>query len=165
MLIMKNGDQAMHRNHYRALATVALTLGLAASAFGAQPVQFVALPTRVPDVVNRSNDLGHSDPDRVLHLAVSLPYGDPAGITAFVDSVSDPASPNYRQFLTPEQVGARFGLDDKHVQSVVKHLESARFNITLVGKNRLSILADCTVAQAEKAFHTTIHEFQAVRND
>ena len=94
----------MHKNFFESFAAVALSLGLGAGAFGQQPAQRAALPTPVPDVVGRSNDLGRSDPNRVLHVAVSLPYRDPAGIQAFVDSVNDPASPNYRQFLTPEQV-------------------------------------------------------------
>src|SRR5262249_59505218 len=115
--------------------------------------------------VGRTDGLGESNPDRVLHIAVSLPYGDARGIAAFVDSVSDPSSPNYRQFLTPEQVGARFGLADNQVQSVVDHLKSAGLKINLVGKNHLSILAEGTVAQAEKAFNTTIHEFQARNAD
>src|SRR5262249_44707783 len=143
----------MHRNHFTALAALTLTSGLGAAAFGQQPVRVVALPTRVPEVVARSNDLGHSNPDRVLHMAVSLPYADPTGIAAFVDSVSDPTSPNYRQFLTPEQVGARFGLTDNQVQSVVEYLKSTGLKINLVGKNHLSILAEGTVAQAEKAFN------------
>lgn len=147
------------------IAAVSSMLGLASGAFGQQSVQRVTLPTQVPDVVARSQDLGASDPNRVLHVAVSLPYADPAGMAAFVDSVSDPASPNYLHFLTPEEVGARFGLPDKQVQSVVEHLTSAGFNITLVGKNRLSILAEGTVAQAEKAFGTSIHEFQTLRDD
>lgn len=119
----------------------------------------------VPDVVSRSIDMGPTDPERILHVAVSLPYGDPAGMQAFVDSVSDPASPNYRQFITPEAVGAQFGLSDVQLQGVVDYLQSAGFQITLVGKNRLSILADATVAQAEAAFNTTIHEYQALNAD
>jgi subtilase family serine protease len=98
-------------------------------------------------------------------MAVSMPYADAAGMQAFVDSVSDPASPSYRQFLTPEQIGARFGLPDNQVQAVVDYLKAAGFTVTVVGKNHLSILADGTVAQAEKAFHTTIHDFQTQKND
>jgi subtilase family serine protease len=134
-------------------------------AFGEPPVQLAPLPTPVLDVVARSKDLGQSNPEGVLHMAVSLPYADPAGMQAFVDSVSDPANPNYRQFLTPEQIGARFGLPDNQVQAVVDYLKAAGFNISLVGKNHLGILADGTVAQAEAAFHTTIHEFQTLKND
>ena len=118
-----------------------------------------------PGVVARSIDLGHSDPTRILHVAVSLPYGDPAGMQAFVDGVSNPASPNYRTFLTPDEVGARFGLSPDRVQSIVDFLRESGFKINLVGRNRLSILAEATVAEAETAFGTTIHEFQTARTD
>jgi hypothetical protein len=157
----------MRENRIRALAAAGLTLVLAGGAWGSElgQIQVVALPMEVPDVVSRSTDLGPCDPGRVLHIAVSLPYADPDGIQAFVDSVSDPASPSYRQFLTPEEVGDRFGLPDDQVQSVVNYLTSAGFQIDLVGKNHLSILADGTVAQAEAAFNTKIHEFQAHRAD
>jgi subtilase family serine protease len=136
-----------------------------AAAFGQEVAKGVALADQVPDVVARSKDLGPSDPARVLHLAVSMPYADPAGMAAFVDGVSDPASKTYRQFITPEEVGARFGLSDKQVQGVVDHLTANGFKIVLVAKNHLNILADCTVAQAEKAFGISIHEFQALRDD
>lgn len=154
--------QTRRINGLGALAAAAWMLAQAVSAFGQQPVQFAALPTRVPEVVARSTDLGHASPDRVLHVTVSLPFGDPAGVAAFVDSVSNPASPNYHQFLTPEQVGARFGLTVNQVQSVVDHLKSAGMKINLVGKNHLSILAEGTVAQAERAFKTSIREFQTL---
>ena len=155
----------MRRTHVKALASVVLAFGLAASAFGRAHTSFTPLRKHAPDVVSRSMDLGRTDSNRVLHLAVSLPYGDPDGIGAYADSVSDPLSPNYRHFLTPEEVGARFGLADDQVQSVVDFLEASGFKINLVGKNHLSILAEGTVSHAERAFNTSFHEFQALRAD
>lgn len=155
----------MYQNHFKALAAAALVLLLSTGVSGQQRARLEAVQTQVPEIVGRSFDLGHSDPDRTLHLAVSLPYGNPGAIEAYVDSISDPASPNYLNFLTPEEVGERFGLADNDVQSVVDFLKAAGFQITLVGKNRLSILAEGTVAQAESAFNTSIHEFQAIRAD
>ena len=155
----------MHRNSHRPLAAVVLTLGIAAGALGQQHVQRAALPMRVLDVVSRSTDLGPSDPARVLNVTVSMPFADPVGMQAFIDSVSDPASPNYRHFLTPDEIGVRFGLSEKQVQSVVDHLQSHGIKVTLVGKNRLGINAECTVAQAEAAFNTSIHEFQAIKSN
>lgn len=119
------------------------------------------LHKEVPDVLSRSLKLGHSDPNRLLHVAVSLPFADQAGMEAFVNSVSNPRSPNYRNFMTPEQIGARFGLSDDKVQAVASYLKGNGFKINLVAKNHLNILADCSVAQAEKAFGTTINEYQA----
>ena len=152
----------MRKNFSGTRIAIAFMLGFAGSALAQERLQRVVMPNSVPDVVLRSADLGIANPDLVLHVAVSLPYADPAGMAAFVDSVSDPKSPNYRHFLTPEEVGARFGLSEQQVQSVVDHLKASGANVTLVGKNRLSILAECTAAQAEKAFNTTIHDYQTI---
>jgi Pro-kumamolisin, activation domain/Subtilase family/Dictyostelium (slime mold) repeat len=155
----------MHRHRFNPVAAVILAWPLAAIASGEAPVPPNAPRLNTPSVVARSVDLGQSDPTRILDVAVSLPYGDPVGMQAFVDDVSNPAGPNYLKFLTPDEVGARFGLPQDSVQSVVDFLKESGFKINLVGRNRLSILAEGTVAQAESAFSTTIHEFQTVRAD
>ena len=151
----------MHKFAVLAQAT-GLGLCLASSAFGSSPSNNMSqLHKEVPDVVGRSLKLGHSDPNRSLHVAISLPFGDQAGMEAFVNSVSNPRSPNYRQFMTPEQIGANFGLPADKVQAVADYLKGNGFKINLIAKNHLGILADCTVSQAEKAFGTTINEYQA----
>ncbi len=94
-----------------------------------------------------------------LHLSVSLPYGDSKGIQEFVDSVSNPASPDYGHFLSPTEIGNRYGVSAVQVQKVVSYLTSTGIKIQLVAANRLSILADATVKQVESAFHTTILEY------
>lgn len=115
--------------------------------------------------VARSFDLGHADPAQVLHVSVSLPYRDPEGMQNFVDSLSDPASPTFHQFITPEEVGLRYGLSLSDVQAVTSYLSGQGIHVKMVAKNRLSILADCTVAQAEAAFGTTIRKFQMIFPD
>jgi subtilase family serine protease len=149
----------MHK--LRAVSTHAVALGvcLASTAIGFAANQS-QLKKEVPGVVHRSMKLGHSDSKKLLHVAVSLPYGDPAGMQAFVDAVSNPKSPYYRQYMTPEQIGQQFGLSDDKVAAVADYLKSQGFKINLVAKNHLSILADCTIAQAESAFATTINDYQ-----
>jgi len=81
---------------------------------------------------------------------------------AFVDGVSDPKSPHYRQFITPEEAGQRFGIVPSDLKLISDYLVSQGFKIQMIAINRLSILADATVAQAEKAFKTSIKEFNVV---
>ncbi len=151
----------MHKFAVMAQAT-GLGLCLASSAFGNSLSRNMSqLHKEVPDVVARSLKLGHSDPNRSLPVAISLPFGDQAGMEAFVNSVSDPRSANYRNFMTPEQIGANFGLSSDKVQAVADYLKGNGFKVNLIAKNHLNILADCTVSQAEKAFGTTINEYQA----
>ena len=61
----------------------------------------------------------------------------------------DPRSPEYRHFLTPEEVGERFGLSTSQVESVADHLRRNGFTITLEAKNHLVILADGMVADVQ----------------
>lgn len=155
----------MHFNRF-ALAFPAIALGLCLipRALGqADPSsQLSSVAEDIPAAIQRSLLLGHSDPNRILHLAVSLPYGNAAGMQAFVDSVSDPKSGNYRHFMSPQEVGIEFGVSTAAVQNVVGYLKSCGLSIKLVAKNRLSILADGTVSQAEAAFHTSINEYRSM---
>lgn len=103
--------------------------------------------------------LGPKSGSDVLHLAISLNYRDPAGMQRFVDSLSDPRNLNYRHFISPDEVGRRFGLSSAEVAKVTGYLKSQGMSIRLIGQNRLSILADATVAQAQTAFSTTIRRY------
>lgn len=160
----------MHRQRFVVLAH-AIVLGLAlsqvASAQKTAPVrqQLAQLNVSVPDAVGRSVEVGQPSANAVIHLAVSLPYGDAEGMQSYVDDVSNPKSKNYRHWLTPEQVGERYGLPLAQLQTVKDYLSSNGMNVTLVGKNRLSILVDSTVAQAENAFHVSLKNFHAVNKE
>jgi subtilase family serine protease len=123
------------------------------------PPRIVELRKNPPAEMLRSISLGQKSKSDMLHLAVSLPFGDPDGVQRFADAVSDPNSPLYRQFISPQEVGARFGLPARRVQRVRDYLASQGMNVKAVSKNRLSILVDATVEQAEAAFHTSIETF------
>lgn len=119
-----------------------------------EPLKVSVLPA-----LGRSIRIAHADPNTVLHVSVSLPYADAKAMQLHVDRISDPASPDYRQFLKPEEVGALYGLPLQRVQAIADYLASKGFKVTLVGKNRLTVTADGTVAQAEAAFGTTIDQY------
>ena len=147
-----------------AMPAGALVLGLFSfqSAFAQNAAeQLSEFGTRAPDAVGRSTMLGHTDSSKLLHFSVSMPYGDEAGMQAFVDSVNDPKSRTYHQYLTPEEIGQRFGLPLGQVQGVANYLRAKGITVDLIAKNRLSILAQGTVSQVENAFHTTINNYES----
>jgi len=115
-----------------------------------------------PAAVRRANLVGRPAAAKALHVSVSLSPTDPAAMEAYADRVSDPNSPDYRRFLTPAEVGRRFGPSEARVKAVASYLRSQGMTISLVSENRLSILAETTVAQAEKAFDTRIATYRAV---
>ncbi len=164
-LTMRLGGSIRNPRSFKAIASVVFAWGLCVGAFGQTPVKLKAPPMTAPEVVGRSMDLGETDPNQILHLAVSLPYAKPDDMAAFVDNVSNPASPNYMKFVTPEDVGAKFGLPDSDVQRVATYLSGSGLTIDLIGKNHLTILAEGTVAQAEQAFGVSIHDFQTLSDN
>jgi len=148
------------RNGLGEATSLLLCLGLVTGALG-QSQKLQSLDHEVPGAVLRSLHLGHTNPNHKVNISVSLPYGNPGAIEAFLDDVNNPQSPNYHNYLSPQDVGQRFGLTSGQVQSVVQYLTGHGFKINLVGKNHLSILAEGTVGQAEAAFSTSIHDFHS----
>jgi len=138
------------------LAFLALTVGAIGQT---NQVAWTPLQQDLPRQALTAIPLGQKAQSDVLHISVAMPFGDSEGIRSFIDSVSNPASPNYRKFLSPEQVGSRFGLKAAEVKKVSDYLASQGMKIRLIGKNRLSILADSTVAQAQSAFNVSIRDF------
>ncbi|MCE9618624.1 MAG: S8 family serine peptidase [Planctomycetes bacterium] len=126
---------------------------------GARQVATAQLPLEMLPVLDRSIKIGHADPSTKMHVSVSFPYADPQGMQEFANSVSDPKSPNFRKFITPEEVGERFGIPQERVQAVVDYLKSQGIKVTLVSKNRLGVTCEGTLAQFESAFGTTIDQY------
>src|SRR5260221_835969 len=126
--------------------------GIQVSPIGMEPVYGLA----------RATDVGPANPDQMLSLCVSMPFARPDALQQFVDDVSNPNSPNYRNFITPEEVGARFGLPMDQVNQVASYLREHGFDLTMISKNHTTIIANGTLAQAEAAFHTTIREYTLV---
>ena len=112
--------------------------------------------------IQRATDTGAAPADQLLGVTVSLPFAQPEAAQAFVDAVSNPNSPSYRQFITPAEVGARFGKPESVVQALSQYLAQNGLEITLVGQNRLAVSVRGTVAELEQAFHTTLRSYTLV---
>ncbi len=148
----------------RALLLGSLAVALSAASLASpsgRATQYSKLPDQVPAVVGRSQLVGHADPNQVLHVNVCLQPPNMAALQTFVDMVSDPTSPNYRQFLTPAQIGSKFGQPTSVVAAVVSYLKSQGLSIKLVADDNLHVMADGTVSQVESALQTTINRYHA----
>ncbi len=61
--------------------------------------------------------------------------------------------------MTLDQIGLLYGANKSDKDEVVGYLRSQGMSVKLVDKCGLVILADSTVAQAQRAFGATVHEF------
>src|SRR3569833_4130691 len=80
-----------------------------------------------------------------------------AAFDAFVESQYDPNSPNFHQWLTPEQVGAQFGPAMSDIATVSSWLASNGLSVDEVAKDRMTIRFSGRAQQVEAAFHTELH--------
>ena len=120
------------------------------------------LPGGVHPHIARALDQGSLAASRPLHR-MAIFFKPSAAQQSALDKLlldqQNPASPSYRQWLTPEQFGARFGMNPSDLAKVRTWLESHGFQNVVVSRSRNSIEFDGTAGQAAMAFHTSIHRF------
>ena len=69
------------------------------------------------------------------------------------------SSPQYHQWLTPEEFGQRFGPADADIAAVTDWLVSQGFRINKVSTGRTAIEFSGTAGQVRQAFRTEIHKY------
>lgn len=126
----------------------------------ARAAEMKVLRGHVPNVVSQLTPKGRFASTNELWLAIGLPMRDEAGLEAFVNEVSDPASPNYRQFLTREALTARFGPTEQDYEAVKAFARSNGLTIQLMHSNRLLLDVSGPVANIEKALHVTMRTYK-----
>jgi len=106
------------------------------------------------------NDLGRVNADLPmtdLVMVLSRSAEQQAAFEKFVADLYDANSPVFHQWLTPEQVGARFGPSDADIATVSSWLAGRGFTVNEVTKDHMSIRFSGTASLVEGAFHTEIH--------
>jgi len=109
------------------------------------------------------NDRGRVSPSLPmtdLILVLSRSAEQQAAFENFVASQYDSSSPNFHQWLTPDQIGQNFGPSETDVATVSNWLIRHGFSVDEVTRDRLSIRFSGTAAQVESAFHTEIHNLE-----
>jgi uncharacterized repeat protein (TIGR03803 family) len=136
----------------------ALSLGWWAAPARAVDRQY--LHNQVPAAATNAALIRHSSRWRRLNLAISLPLRDREGLTNLLQQLYDPASPNFRHFLTPEQFAQRFAPTEEDYQAVVHFARSHGLLVTAQHPNRTLVSVQGTVADIERAFHVTLNEYE-----
>ncbi len=96
-------------------------------------------------------------PRMVMHFAMTP--AQRSDLDQLLKAQQDRRSPQYHQFLTPEQYAARFGLDSRDIDRVVRWLENAGFVNPQVARSKTWISFSGTAAEAEAAFHVSMHRY------
>lgn len=107
----------------------------------------------------QATKVGHFNPKQMLRLALGLQPPHLAEEEQFLQDLMTPGSPEYRQFLTPQQWNERFAPTATEEQAVVDWAKSQGFTITQRYPNRLIVDVEAPAATIEKALNLTLNSY------
>ncbi len=108
-------------------------------------------------------DRGAIDPAKKLNYMVLLvkpSAAQQADLDNLLFDQQNPSSASFRNWLTPEQFGTRFGLNTSDQSKIVAWLTSQGFAIDHLARSANWIAFSGTATQVSNALHTPIHQFE-----
>jgi len=130
-----------------------------------QPIDesnLVALKGNTHPLARPEFDRGAAPDSQPMTRALLLLQRSPdqeAALRQLLEDQQTNSSPNYYQWLTPEQFGEQFGPSDQDIATVTAWLQSHGFSVNRVSKGRTVIEISGTAGQIRDAFHTEIHRY------
>jgi pseudomonalisin len=124
--------------------------------------QRVTLPGNRHPLATGENDIGAVPAEYPMQRMVMTLLPDPLqqlNLNQFVQSQYDPESPNYHQWLTPEQYAGHFGVSEGDIAQITDWLKGHGFEVEEVTAGHRSIIFTGSAGQVQKAFHTQIHGY------
>jgi subtilase family serine protease len=151
------GPSGLARKARGLSAAIALAFGATTAAHAGQ-----VYTHHVRDGVrtNTAQAVGNLAATRQMQLDVVLPLRDKAGLDAFVADVNNPASPNYRHFLTPQAFTARFGPTQNDYDTVVQYLQHYGFSVVGGSRDGMDVQIVGPVSAVEAAFNLKIRTYK-----
>lgn len=126
--------------------------------------QLVTLSGHSNPLAIPANDRGAVDsnlPMAGLSLVLSRSAAQQAAFDAFVAGQYDQNSPSFHQWLSPQQVGQRFGPAQVDIHTISGWLSGHGFTVKSVSADHMSIQFSGTAGQVQSAFHAPIHNIYA----
>ncbi len=95
-----------------------------------------------------------------LNLAIGLPLRNTNALTRLLHDMYDPASPQFRRYLTPEQFTEQFGPTRQDYEAVRQFARKYGLDVTVTHSNSVLLDVAGPVADIEKAFQVTLRTYQ-----
>jgi kumamolisin len=134
-------------------------LGLGVRPAPAGPPLQTPAPRNTPRGLKDATLLGHEDSDRPLAVVLTLDLRDSTGADALIAAQQDPSSPQYHQWIAPEEFQARFGPLPEDLQAAADFLQAQGFKDISRPASTI-VRGEGTIALAERAFQVTINRYE-----
>jgi len=141
----------------RKLATALLSIAALVPIVG-QAAPRTQMTHHVRDVVlnGQAKLVGQLPATQSMRLVLVLPHRNEEALQSFLQSLYDPASPTYRQFLTVAEFTSAYGPAQEDYDSVVSFANTHGLSVVGTSINRMNVDVAGTVANIQAAFHVTM---------
>jgi hypothetical protein len=122
-----------------------------------------ALPNHLPQWASPANSTGVVPADTMLApmtVVLSRSGQQEQVFEKFLADQQNPASPEYHHWLTPEEMGERFGLSEQDIDTVSGWLQSQGLHVNWVSPSRMFIGFGGTAGDVGRAFHTELQYYK-----
>ena len=140
-----------------------LLTAVAMLAVGGADCQAQSLMTRhVREAIlnGEAQPVGRLPEIQTMQLNIVLALSDPQGLETFLGALYDPASADYRHFLTVEEFTARFGPSQADYDAVVRFAKANGFTVVGGSRDAMDVEVKGPVSAVERAFHVAMHTYQ-----
>lgn len=122
----------------------------------AQSAETKFLKNHVPSAVASATSIGPLSPTTRLNLSIGLPLRNAQELDRLISGLTNPASQNYREYLTPQQFAARFGPTEHDYQVVIDFTLTNGLTVSATHPNRIILDVTGPVQAIETAFHVNM---------
>ncbi len=122
-----------------------------------------ALADHHPQWANAANDAGAVPselPVTNITLALARSPQQEQAFEQLLRDQQDPSSPEYHHWLSPDEIGERFGLSDNDIAVITSWLRARGLQVNWVSPSRLFVGFSGTAANVGSAFGTEFHSYR-----
>jgi subtilase family serine protease len=126
-----------------------------------------ALTSQIPPAVKRLN-LQPTDrlpAATILSLQIGLQLRNPEGFASQLKQLYNPASPQYHQWLTPDQIAQNYGPTEQDYQAVIASAQANGLQVTSQQLDHTLLGVKGAVSDIEKMFHVKMQVYQHPTED
>ncbi|MBL0388457.1 hypothetical protein JJB07_17790 [Tumebacillus sp. ITR2] len=147
-----------------ALAVLSLAFAPVQGAMAQAPVK-VKMNGQEANSAKHGTLLGHKAGNEKVSITLSLKLQHADQIDGFIADLYDPASPNYKKFLTSDQWASKFGPAQSDVDSVVSYVKSNGLTVSDMSKDQQFITVEGKASQIESAFGVTLNNYKNAKGE
>lgn len=142
------------------LAVLLVFAGLFGAAFAQASNALLTHHVREAAINGTAPLVGHLPATQSMRLVFVLPLRNQADLENFLESLYNPASSSYRQFLSVDDFTARYGPTQQDYDAVRNFAEANGLTVVGTSRNRLNLDVTGSVANIEKALHVNLNVYQ-----